>query len=40
MLIFPVLDKNNLKGINMTRAINNLTKKSPIAKETQGIPVP
>ena len=34
-----MLDSNSLKGINIDKAINNLTDKSPKAKVTQGTPV-
>ena len=35
-----ILDNKSLKGININKAIKNLTAKSPKAKEIQGIPVP
>ena len=33
------LDNKNLKGINIDKAIKNLTAKSPKAREIQEIPV-
>ena len=34
-----MLESKSLNGINIAKAINNLTAKSPSANETQGIPV-
>ena len=34
-----ILDNKSLNGINIDKAINNLTNKSPKARDTQGIPV-
>ena len=34
-----MLDNKSLKGINIDKAMNNLTVKSPKAKEIQGMPV-